>query len=184
MENNNSNTVTILSGNGTGAFTPYAGSPFATGTNPQQLTVGNFDGLGPAELAVVNGNSGDVTILLNVQKQRATATITGVSVPGHGTHNADVIYAGNTNYSSNTSGTIPLTATPIPTTLALDCCADLEQPRAAGGSDCNAKPIGGGFASDKRRDGDLPEWHDSAGYRGPRFRCRDAQYHESSCRNQ
>ena len=118
-ENNNSNTVTILSGNGTGAFTPYAGSPFATGTDPQQLTVGNFDGLGPAELAVVNGNSGDVTILLNVQKQRATATITGVSVPGHGTHNADVTYSGDTNYSSNTSGTIPLTATPIPTTLAL-----------------------------------------------------------------
>ena len=119
MENNNSNTVTILQGNGTGAFTPYAGSPFATGTNPQQLTVGIFDGLGPQELAVVNGNSGDVTILLNVQTQRATATITGVSVPGHGTHNADVTYAGNTNYSSSTSGTVPLTAAPIPTTLAL-----------------------------------------------------------------
>jgi hypothetical protein len=118
-ENNNSNTVTIFSGNGTGAFTPYAGSPFPTGTNPQQLTVGNFDGLGPAELAVVNGNSGDVTILLNVQTQRATATITGVSVPGHGTHNAGVTYAGNTNYITSTSGTTPLTATPIPTTLAL-----------------------------------------------------------------
>ena len=119
LENNNSNTVTILQGNGSGGFTGYPGSPFATGDDPQQLAVGNFDGLGPAELAVVNGNGGDVTILLNVVTEKATATLTGVRVIGSGTHNVHAIYAGDTNFDSSTSPTIPLIGTQVATTTTL-----------------------------------------------------------------
>ena len=60
-----------------------------------------------------------VGIFLNSVTQTAVASISGVSVPGAGTHQVDASYSGDTNFGGSTSGTIPLTALPQATTLAL-----------------------------------------------------------------
>ena len=64
VANYGSGTVTVLLGDGSGGFAAASGSPFAVGTNPQSLAVGNFNGDGNADLAIVNGGDGTVTVLL------------------------------------------------------------------------------------------------------------------------
>ena len=56
--------VSILLGNGTGAFNPAAGAPFAVGTTPKFVAVSDFNGDGIEDLAVANSASGSVTVLL------------------------------------------------------------------------------------------------------------------------
>jgi M6 family metalloprotease-like protein len=62
--NRNSYNVTVLLGNGSGGFTPAPGSPFAAGTYPLSIAVGDFNGDGIQDLAVANSGSSDMTILL------------------------------------------------------------------------------------------------------------------------
>jgi hypothetical protein len=56
------NTVTILLGNGDGTFTVKSTMP--AGSNPLAITVGDFNGDGKADLAIVDQASNSVTILL------------------------------------------------------------------------------------------------------------------------
>jgi uncharacterized protein (TIGR03437 family) len=56
--------ITILLGNGLGGFTAATGSPFAVGTSPQGVAVGDFNGDGNSDLAVANLGSNTVTVLL------------------------------------------------------------------------------------------------------------------------
>jgi hypothetical protein len=62
--NSGDNTITVLLGNSFGGFAAAAGSPFAVGTSPQSLVVGDFNGDGIQDLAVANSGSGNVTVLL------------------------------------------------------------------------------------------------------------------------
>src|SRR4051812_10336714 len=55
-------TVTLLFGNGAGAFT--AGSILSAGDAPWAIATADFNGDGAADLAVANFNSGNVTVLL------------------------------------------------------------------------------------------------------------------------
>ena len=57
-------TVAVMLGDGTGAFAPAPGSPFVVGSGPGSIGIGDFDGNGKPDLAVVNGGSNTVTILL------------------------------------------------------------------------------------------------------------------------
>ena len=58
------NNVTVLLGNGSGGFTPSLGSPFAVGSEPLSIAVGDFNGDGIQDLATANQNDGTVTVLL------------------------------------------------------------------------------------------------------------------------
>ncbi len=64
VANQNSNTVTILLGNGDGTFTQAPGSPITVGSAPDGIAVGDFNGDGKLDLAVANEGSNTVTILL------------------------------------------------------------------------------------------------------------------------
>ena len=62
--NQRSNDVTVLLGDGTGSFAPAPGSPVRAGTGPVSVTAADLNGDGNADLAVANGSSNDVSILL------------------------------------------------------------------------------------------------------------------------
>ena len=64
VTNFGSNNVTILLGNGSGGFTEAAGSPVSTGISPGLVAVGDLNLDGKSDLAVANGTSDNVTILL------------------------------------------------------------------------------------------------------------------------
>jgi hypothetical protein len=66
VANRGSDSVTVLLGNGSGGFTAAPGSPFAVGQYPESVVVGNFNGDGIQDLAVVNQgyDSNNVTVLL------------------------------------------------------------------------------------------------------------------------
>ena len=62
VANWNSNNVSILLGNGLGAFA--AAVNYAVGTNPGSVAVGDFNRDGNPDLAVANRNSNNISILL------------------------------------------------------------------------------------------------------------------------
>jgi hypothetical protein len=64
VANNGSSNITVLMGNGSGGFTPAAGSPVTVGVQPSGISISDFNGDGKADLAVANGYSNDVSILL------------------------------------------------------------------------------------------------------------------------
>jgi uncharacterized repeat protein (TIGR01451 family) len=52
----------ILLGNGQGQFTSAPGSPFATGSGPRWVAIGDFNGDNKPDLAIVNSNDNNVRI--------------------------------------------------------------------------------------------------------------------------
>ena len=65
IANNGSKNVTILLGDGTGAFAAATGSPYTTGNAPQSIAVADFNLDGAPDLAIANSSTdGTVTVLL------------------------------------------------------------------------------------------------------------------------
>jgi hypothetical protein len=64
VTNSVANNVSVLLGNGAGAFAAATGSPFATGTYPACVAVGDVNGDGKSDLVVANANAGTVSVLL------------------------------------------------------------------------------------------------------------------------
>jgi hypothetical protein len=91
--NANSNSLTILLGNGSGGFTQAGGSPIGVGLIPVSVSVGDFNLDGKPDLAIANGGSTNVTILLGNGSggffQSAGSPVSGGSVVGVGDFNLD-----------------------------------------------------------------------------------------------
>ncbi len=68
-----SNNVTVYLGNGAGAFTLAALSPFPAGPTPIALAVGDFNADGRADLAVADETSANLTVLLGAAGVNLTA---------------------------------------------------------------------------------------------------------------
>jgi hypothetical protein len=62
VANLNTNTVSVLLGNGDGTF--QTAKSYAVGNNPNSIAVGDFDGDGTPDLAVTNQSSATVSVLL------------------------------------------------------------------------------------------------------------------------
>jgi hypothetical protein len=77
-------TVAVFLGNGSGGFTPAAGSPFAAGDAPRSLVAGDFNGDGVPDLAVLNWypTPNTVTVLLGNGTGGFTAAPGGPTVVG------------------------------------------------------------------------------------------------------
>ena len=64
VANDDSGDVTILLGDGKGAFVAASGSPFPAGKSPNDIAIADFDGDGKPDLAFPNHDTSHVTILL------------------------------------------------------------------------------------------------------------------------
>ena len=62
--NTGGNNVTILLGDGAGGFSPAPGNPFAVGSNPLSVAVGDFNGDGKLDIVTANNGEHDITVLL------------------------------------------------------------------------------------------------------------------------
>ena len=125
VANNYDNTVTYLAGNGNGTFSSIGSvlvnnAPTGTGGEiniygPESVAVGDFNGDGTPDLAVVNytstnsNSTSTLTILQTSAGEIANATITGIVPVGTGTHNVEASYGGDSNFTGSTSATTPLT---------------------------------------------------------------------------
>ncbi len=82
--NLDSDNVTILLGNGAGDFTAPGTSPEAVGGAPAAVAAANLNGDASSDLAVVNGNDDNVTILLGDGSGEFTAAGSSPETAGDG----------------------------------------------------------------------------------------------------
>jgi len=114
VSNTNNNTITILLGNGDGTFT--ASPSLTTGKYPWGITAGDFNKDGSMDLAVANLNDNTVSVFTAQLTQMASATASGISPIGLGTHLVDARYPGNNIYGSSVSGTTALSGQALTST--------------------------------------------------------------------
>ncbi|WP_146226133.1 FG-GAP repeat domain-containing protein, partial [Phyllobacterium leguminum] len=119
----------IWTGDGNWKFTSVAFGP--AGYSPRSPVTGDFDGDGFMDIA-----AGDGSAVVSVTFSEPTATVTGTAqnVPapvGTGTHDVWADYDGDSegNFAPSASGTVPLAAKKLDTTLALK--ADPQSPVVA-----------------------------------------------------
>jgi len=92
---------------GTGTFNASP-TQYLVGKVPVSVIAGDFNGDGTMDLAVANQNDNAMSVLVDTSKQKATATLTGASVPGTGDQSVVAQYMGDTNYAGSTSTAITL----------------------------------------------------------------------------
>ncbi|PYE85113.1 FG-GAP-like repeat-containing protein, partial [Phyllobacterium leguminum] len=105
-------------GDGSWNFTPS--TQFGPGAYPLSTIVGDFNGDGFTDVSVVNAKGDNAAV--GFLQPTATVTGTAQNVPapvGTGTHDVLAVYDGDKNFAGSTSGTVPLAAKKLDTTLAL-----------------------------------------------------------------
>jgi hypothetical protein len=118
IEHFETQTLSILRGNGDGTFTTL-GSPIQLGQSPNDLVTADFNGDGTTDFAIPELADGTTTVLLNIFTQTETANLPNVTIAGTGTHYVDAVYLGNSSFATSTSTTVPLEGSTVPTTLTL-----------------------------------------------------------------
>ena len=111
-----SNSIAILYGNGDGTF--IAGPVAAAGTSPYQLAVADLNADGTPDVVIADSDS-TAAVVLSSLTQTATATLTGVSLPGTGTQNVVATYTGDSSYQASVSTATILTAKAQTTSASL-----------------------------------------------------------------
>jgi MBG domain-containing protein/Big-like domain-containing protein/VCBS repeat protein/CARDB protein len=97
-------TVGMLLGNGNGTFQAMTTYPTAEG--PVGVVVGNFTGGGQPDLAVVDYDAGEVTVV--TQSTSAQAALTTSSLPA-GSNSLTAQYAGNASFAGSISSSVTQT---------------------------------------------------------------------------
>lgn len=78
VSNGQTNQVSVLASRGNGFFinqSPATVLPLPTGSHPQEVFVGNFDGVGGLDLVTINTGSNDVTLIANFLTTRVISTV-------------------------------------------------------------------------------------------------------------
>ncbi len=112
--------VSLLQGKGDGTL--LAGVSTATGAANYIPALGDLNGDGVIDLVVAN--LGGSNVLASLGSISATATVTGVSIPGGGAHNVVGNYEGDAHSAESTSSLISLAGSQISTSLSLSLSPD------------------------------------------------------------
>ena len=140
-----SNTFSVLLGNGDGTFAAPL-SP-AAGTDPISGAVADFNGDGLADLAAADNDPHyTVTVQLSQLTWTATATATGISPFGSGTHLVAASYPGDDLYGSSISATAALTAVAPPSFAVAGTSASFAPGATTGNASTITIAPAGGFA--------------------------------------
>jgi hypothetical protein len=103
----------IYIGKGDGTFTLGSATPIPAIGNSATSAVGDFNGDGYLDYLVGSESPKVFGVLL--QGNASPFSVSGISVPGHGSHSVFASYAGDGTNSTSQSSTITLTATTVST---------------------------------------------------------------------
>ncbi len=113
--NFNDGTVSVLLGNGDGTFASQI--LLTTLAKPLPLLIADFNNDGLPDIFSTSSyfTTSTANVFLNTATSVATATASGVNVPGSGIHYVDATFPGSSGYAASMSATVPLTAMPVVT---------------------------------------------------------------------
>ncbi len=106
----------VLFGKGDGTFT-YSGVTQTLTFDPQAVVVGDFNGDGKPDIAVLQSgptpavHPGVLDVFVNFWSADSIVSVNNVAIPGSGSHNIKAYFPGDANYRQANSATIPLDAT-------------------------------------------------------------------------
>jgi hypothetical protein len=106
ISNDADGTVSILLGNGDGTF--QSQFTLAAGSGPTGLAVADFNLDGITDLLVSGSSTNNISVLLG--QQTSSFSLTGVSVPGIGTHQVDAKFGGDGSRTASQSAPVTLNA--------------------------------------------------------------------------
>jgi hypothetical protein len=112
----------VYQGNGDGTFQPYQEPKIGGFALTYAVNAGDYNNDGNADLIGTDADTPRAAVSLSqVQQTSVASALTSVAVfpLGSGIHNVDASYSGDSIYIGSLSTTVPLTAAPVNTSLAL-----------------------------------------------------------------